>query len=82
MELTRVVSISFELCASFRGEPISDYVAEMRRVSARLTQMFANHDMQVEVLVIDFRGKQWSKCAFTTEHQRMSSKLGSQLLHV
>lgn len=59
IELKGLVSILFELCPLLNGRPVSGVVAEMRSVALLLEGMFAAHDRRVEVLVIDFRGKQW-----------------------
>lgn len=57
--LERLVSVSIELCPLFNGKLVTGLVIEMRRVAVLLTEMFAARDRRVEVLVIDFRGKQW-----------------------
>lgn len=59
IDLKGLVSIFFELCPLLNGRPVSGVVAEMRSVALLLEGMFAAHNRRVEVLVIDFRGKQW-----------------------
>jgi hypothetical protein len=59
LNLPRLASLSFELCPLLNVKPVSRVVAEVKKVAVLLTKMFAARDRRVEVLVIDFRGKQW-----------------------
>lgn len=60
ISLERLVSISVELCPLFHGKAVTGVVAEMTMVAGRLTEIFAARNRRVEVLVVDFRGKQWT----------------------
>ncbi|KAJ4985858.1 hypothetical protein SVAN01_08656 [Stagonosporopsis vannaccii] len=61
--LNDLVRISFELCPLFNGKPVEGCVAEVWKAAALVAHMFADHEKTVDVLVVDFRGKQWSKDA-------------------
>lgn len=63
IELTDLVRISFELCPLFNGKPVEGCIAEVWRAAALVAQMFTDHEKQVEVVVVDSRGKQWSSDA-------------------
>ena len=61
LALLGLVNVSIELCALLNRKRVSGCVTEVKKVAALLMQMFADRGRQVKVLVIDFRGKEWSE---------------------
>ena len=61
LALSGLVNVSIELCALLNRKRVSGCVTEVKKVAALLMQMFADRGRQVKVLVIDFRGKEWSE---------------------